>query len=85
MEAVAIQDGYFWHAFVGVPGSCNDINCLDRSPFALNYLRSRAKDFLFKVNGKWRKGPYFLADGIYPPHSYFVKTVPTPHGMHECN
>ena len=85
MEAVASKDLYFWHAFVGVPGSCNDINCLDRSPFALNYLQSRAKDFPFLVNGKQYHGAYFLEDGIYPPHSYFVKTVPIPHGINECN
>ena len=85
MEAVASKDLYFWHAFVGVPGSCNDINCLDRSPFALNYLQSRAKDFPFLVNGKQYHGAYFLADDIYPPHSYFMKTVPIPNGINECN
>ena len=85
MEAVANKDLYFWHAFVGVLGSCNDINCLDRSPFALNYLQSRAKDFQFKVNGKQYRGAFFLADGIYPPNNSFVKTVLIPHGMNKCS
>ncbi|KAF0702627.1 hypothetical protein AaE_015813, partial [Aphanomyces astaci] len=31
LEAVATQDLWIWHAFLGVPGSNNDINVLDRS------------------------------------------------------
>lgn len=32
LEACASQDTYVWHCFFGCPGSCNDINILDRSP-----------------------------------------------------
>lgn len=78
MEAVASKDGYFWHAFIGVPGSCNDINVLDRSTFSTNYLKGMAFDFPHMVNGEAKRGAYFLADGIYPSHSYFVKTYTDP-------
>src|SRR5438270_623559 len=30
-----IIDLWIWHAFFGMPGSCNDINILDRSPISL--------------------------------------------------
>ena len=32
LEAVADQDLWIWHAFFGIPGSCNDLNVLYRSP-----------------------------------------------------
>lgn len=32
LEAAASRDTYIWHCFFGCPGSCNDINVLDRSP-----------------------------------------------------
>ena len=32
LEAVADHETWFWHAFFGMPGSCNDINVLQRSP-----------------------------------------------------
>ena len=32
LEAVVTQDLYFWHVFFGVPGSCNNLNVLNRSP-----------------------------------------------------
>ncbi|XP_021750446.1 uncharacterized protein LOC110716122 [Chenopodium quinoa] len=32
LEAVADQDLWIWHAFFGMPGSCNDLNVLYRSP-----------------------------------------------------
>jgi hypothetical protein len=32
LEAVASYDLWIWHAFFGMPGSCNDINVLHRCP-----------------------------------------------------
>ncbi|XP_021724727.1 uncharacterized protein LOC110691753 [Chenopodium quinoa] len=32
LEAVADQDLWIWHSFFGIPGSCNDLNVLYRSP-----------------------------------------------------
>jgi hypothetical protein len=30
LEAVASYDLWIWHAYFGLPGSCNDINVLER-------------------------------------------------------
>ena len=37
-----------------------------------------AFDFPHEINGEEKIGAYFLADGIYPGYSYFVKTYPDP-------
>ena len=42
LEAVASYDLWFWHAFFGTPGACNDINVLDRSPLFDNIIEGRA-------------------------------------------
>jgi hypothetical protein len=31
LEAMADEDTWLWHVFFGMPGSCNDINVLQRS------------------------------------------------------
>ncbi|XP_021767623.1 uncharacterized protein LOC110732011 [Chenopodium quinoa] len=53
LEAVADQDLWIWHAFFGMPGSCNDLNVLYRSPVFDDVLQGHAppinlrKDKLF--------------------------------------
>ncbi|XP_074377265.1 uncharacterized protein LOC141718780 [Apium graveolens] len=42
LEAVASSDLWIWHTFVGVVGSNNDINVLDRSPIFDDVLQGRA-------------------------------------------
>lgn len=36
LEVFASKSTHIWHAFFGCPGSCNDINVLDRSPLMSN-------------------------------------------------
>ncbi|GJY18865.1 ALP1-like protein isoform X1 [Tanacetum coccineum] len=52
----------------------NDLNVLYGSPLFDDELADRAPECPFVVNGQsYRKG-YYLADGIYPAWSTFVKT-----------
>ncbi|XP_074376700.1 uncharacterized protein LOC141718218 [Apium graveolens] len=62
LEAVASYDTWVWHTFFGEPGAQNDINVLGQSP----------------VFGKRYNDAYYLADGIYPRYSTFVKTISNP-------
>jgi hypothetical protein len=78
LEAVAIHDLWIWHAYFGMPGSCNDINVLQRSPVFSPYLRNHCSEVHFTVNGNSYDMGYFLADGIYPEWPAFVKTVRNP-------
>ncbi|ETV65468.1 hypothetical protein H257_17805 [Aphanomyces astaci] len=39
LEAVATQDLWIWHAFLGAPGSNNDINILDSSTLMVNLAK----------------------------------------------
>jgi hypothetical protein len=63
-----------------MPGGCNDINVLQRSPVFSPYLRHQTPNVSFTVNGNSYDMGYFLADGIYPEWSAFVKTVRNPIG-----
>ncbi|GJX36696.1 zinc finger, CCHC-type containing protein [Tanacetum coccineum] len=76
LEAVADQRLWIWHAYFGVPGENNDLNVLYGSPLFDDELADTAPECPFVVNGHtYRKG-YYLADGIYPAWSTFVKTFP---------
>ena len=78
LEAVASQDLWIWHAFFGVSGSNNDLNVLNQSPLFTNILQGQAPIVEFMVNGTQYNKGYYLADGIYPEWSTFVKTIPLP-------
>ncbi|KAL0771876.1 putative nuclease HARBI1 [Brassica napus] len=39
LEEVASQDLWIWHAFFGPPGTLNDLNVLDRSPFFMTFWK----------------------------------------------
>ena len=78
LEAVASYDLWIWHAFFGLPGALNDINVLDRSHVFDDLMNGRTPEVEFVINGnKYNKG-YYLADGIYPAFSTFVKTISEP-------
>ena len=77
-EAIAGHDMYFFQAFVGCPGSMNDLNIMGVSTMQSSYMNSCAIDQKFTIYGREFKGAYFLADGIYPDFPYFVKTVSVP-------
>ncbi|GJY10984.1 ALP1-like protein isoform X1 [Tanacetum coccineum] len=57
---------YFW--------SNNDLNVLYGSPLFDDVLADTAPEAPFVVNGRTYKQGYYLADGIYPTWSTFVKT-----------
>ncbi|GJR06070.1 ALP1-like protein [Tanacetum coccineum] len=74
LEAVADQKLWIWHAYFGVPRANNDLNVLYGSPLFDDEIADIAPECPFVVNGHtYRKG-YYLADGIYPAWSTFVKT-----------
>lgn len=78
LEAIVDHRTWVWHAFAGVPGSMNDINVLQRSSCHDDIIQEKLPEVEFTVNGKPYKIPYWLADGIYPEYTTFVKTIPDP-------
>ena len=66
-----------------MPGSCNDINVLDRSPLFAKLANGEAPPVTFEANGRTYNYGYYLADGIYPRWSTFVKPVAKPEGKKE--
>lgn len=80
LEAVASYDLWIWHAFSGLPGSHNDINVLERSSVFTELAEGRAPLVNYSINGHNYTMGYYLADGIYPSWSTFVKTITSPQG-----
>ena len=78
MEAVATGDLRIWHAFIGTPGSNNDLNVLDRSPLPVQFWQGPISTVQFECNGNTYEGGYLLCDGIYPNFPIFVKTISKP-------
>ncbi|GJU48963.1 ALP1-like protein [Tanacetum coccineum] len=74
LEAVADQKLWIWHAFFWVPGADNDLNVLYGSPLFDAEIADIALECPFVVNGHTYSKCYYLADGIYPAWSTFVKT-----------
>lgn len=66
LEAIASQNLWIWHAFFGMPGSCNDISIVERSPFIQNVLHNICPSISWQMGGKMYNSFYLLADGIYP-------------------
>ncbi|XP_021735688.1 protein ALP1-like [Chenopodium quinoa] len=78
LEAVADQDLWIWHAFFGIPGSCNDLNVLYRSPVFDDVLKGRAPPISFMVNSHEYNMGYYLTDGIYPNWATFIEGITYP-------
>lgn len=78
LEAVADQDCRIWHCFFGTAGSQNDINVINSSTLTRHFLHGHHPNFAYEINNTVRENPYYLADGIYPKWSIFVKTIPRP-------
>ncbi|XP_024200106.1 uncharacterized protein LOC112203361 [Rosa chinensis] len=74
----ASYDTWIWHAFFGVPGACNDLNVLAKSPLFDDLTAGRAPLVQFQVNNRAHNLGYYLADGIYPRWATFLKTVRNP-------
>ncbi|XP_041003954.1 uncharacterized protein LOC121249310 [Juglans microcarpa x Juglans regia] len=85
LEAVALYDLWIWHAFFGMPGSHNDINVLERSFIFTELAQGRAPPVNYTINGNNYTMEYYLADGICPKWSTFVKTIPSPQGNKKKN
>jgi hypothetical protein len=75
LEVVASQDLWIWHAYFGMPGSCNDVNVLQKSSVFSAFVKGKAAPVSFTINGHMYDMGYYLAGGIYPDWSAFVKTV----------
>ena len=71
VEAVAGHDMYFHQAFVGLPGSLNDINILSRTDLQLKYMQSHAFKHEFKLDGEKWKG---ILHPFHPIQLYFVSS-----------
>jgi hypothetical protein len=55
-------------------GANNDINVLDNSPLFDDILANEASRAPYMINGHMYERDYYLADGIYPRWSTFVKS-----------
>ncbi|XP_024196143.1 uncharacterized protein LOC112199345 [Rosa chinensis] len=73
LEAVASYDTWIWHAFFGMPGSCNDLNVLAKSPLFDELTAGQATQIQFQVNNRIHNLGYYLADGIYPQWATFTR------------
>uniref|UniRef100_A0A0D3A8S6 DDE Tnp4 domain-containing protein n=1 Tax=Brassica oleracea var. oleracea TaxID=109376 RepID=A0A0D3A8S6_BRAOL len=80
LEAVASYDLWIWHAFIGPPGTLNDINVLDRSPVFDDIINGRAPQVNFSVNGREYHLVYYLTDAIYPKWATFIQSISIPQG-----
>ena len=59
-------------------GSHNDINMLQRSQVFNILSNGLAPQLTYEINGRQYDKPYYLADGIYPTWTIFVKTITNP-------
>ena len=80
LEVVASYDLWIWHSFFGLSGSNNDINVLERSHIFSELAQGCAPTINYPINGHDYTMRCYLADGIYPKWSTFVKTTPSPLG-----
>ncbi|XP_034223294.1 uncharacterized protein LOC117633692, partial [Prunus dulcis] len=64
-------------------GSQNDLNVLGQSPVFDEVLRGHSPQVTYQINNTVYSGAYYLADGIYPRWTTFVKTIPNPQSEKE--
>ncbi|CAL2272055.1 unnamed protein product [Prunus armeniaca] len=83
LEAVAGFDTWIWHVFFGVAGSQNDLNVLGQSSVFNDVLRGEGPTITYQINNTVYQNRYYLADGIYPRWTTFVKSIPHPRSHKE--
>jgi hypothetical protein len=81
LEAIVSYDLWIWHAYFGMPGSCNDINVLYRSNIFERHLSGDTPPISFSVNGHTYNKGYYLVDRIYLDWPAFVKTIHNPYDV----
>jgi hypothetical protein len=80
LEAITDHNRWFWHFYFGSPGA---LNVLDRSTLH-DYARNGVTPIVkYVANEESYTIPYWLANGIYPPHHCFVKTISFPSNENE--
>jgi hypothetical protein len=78
LEPVASIDLWICHAFFGLPGSLSYINVLHISHLFDRLAQGEAPTINYTINGHNYDKGYYLADGVYPNWSTFVKTIKAP-------
>lgn len=78
LEAVALQDHWFWHAFFDLSESLNDINVLHLSSHFINLAKGQAPKVNNITNGHNHTMIYYFVDDIYPKWVIIIKTIPSP-------
>jgi hypothetical protein len=64
--------------FFGMPGSCNDINVLHRSPLFDNLAQGIGPQVTYIVNGREYNMGYYFVDGIYPTWATLISGISRP-------
>ena len=85
LEAISDYHLWFWHASYGYAGTLNDLIILNMSPFLQSLVDGsfieREKGVVpYEIAGSEFQYCFILVDGIYPPYSRFVRSIPEPIG-----
>jgi hypothetical protein len=65
LEAIASKDLWIWHTFVGMSGSHNDVNVLQRFPIFARLAEGQGPQVNYHINGNDYSIGYYLADTIH--------------------